>query len=146
RSRSAEASSSCPLPSWWVVGPERGKDSREGSLRQTPASPSASAIELPPVLLQMSPRFLLVGSVKPLHLTQTRPRRLEMREIHGARPVVVGEVARLPTVGRGLDGRERRIGQAGDGGPGPLLPLPGSAFAVEEAAPQAEEQKPELMV
>src|SRR5947208_10623088 len=75
----------------------------------------------------MPPRFLLVGSVKPLHLTQTRPRRLEMREIHGARPVVVGEVARLPTVGRGLDDRERGIGQAGGGEPQPLLRRGGGA-------------------
>jgi len=69
----------------------------------------------------MPPRFLLVGGVKPLHLTQTRPRRPEMREIDRARLVVVGEVARLPAVGRGLDDRERGIGQAGDVGPRPLL-------------------------
>src|SRR2546422_1537096 len=75
----------------------------------------------------MPPRFLLVGSVKPLHLTQTRPRRLEMREIHGARPVVVGEVAHLPAVGRGLDDRERGIGQAGGVGPRPPLPRGGGA-------------------
>src|SRR2546429_9898614 len=75
----------------------------------------------------MPPRFLLVGSVKPLHLTQTRPRRLEMREIHGARPVVVGEVARLPAVGRGLDDRQRGNGRAGGGRPRPPPPRGGGA-------------------
>src|SRR5438876_1239616 len=75
----------------------------------------------------MPPRFLLVGGVKPLHLTQTRPRRPEMREIDRARLVVVGEVARLPTVGRGLDDRERGGGEAGGVGPRPPLRGEGGA-------------------
>src|SRR3989442_453998 len=75
----------------------------------------------------MPPRSLLVGSVKPLHLTQTRPRGLEMREIHGARPVVVGEVARLPTVGRGLHDPPRGNRAAGGAGPPPPPPRPRGA-------------------
>ena len=59
----------------------------------------------------MPSRVLLVGGVEPLHLTQTRPRRPEMREIDRARLVVVEEVAHLPAVGPGLDDGERESGR-----------------------------------
>ena len=65
--------------------------------------------------------------VEPLHLAEARARGPEMREVHNAGLVVVGEMARLPPVGRRLDDGECGVGQASDPPAGPLLRMGGTA-------------------
>lgn len=81
----------------------------------------ASGVDQPPVLLEMPASERLVGRIEPLHVAEASLRSPEMGEVDCSRLVVVREVARLSTVGCGLDRREGRVGEPGDPRSRPLF-------------------------
>jgi len=68
------------------------------------------------VIVEMLARDRFVRRIEPLHLTQARAGGDEMRQIDGARLVVVRQVAELAPVRSDLDDCERGVGQGVDSG------------------------------